>query len=73
MVQGMTIDQNVLDEIVRRVVEVAHPTRIILFGSAARARWDRTAILIFWSSRPRRASRATGTTLVDGAALFHLL
>src|SRR5207244_736091 len=29
-------DQSVLDEVVRRVVEVAHPERIILFGSAAR-------------------------------------
>lgn len=34
--QGMAIDQNVLDEIVRRIVEVAQPDRIILFGSAAR-------------------------------------
>jgi predicted nucleotidyltransferase len=30
------MDQALLDEIVRRVVEVAHPDRIILFGSAAR-------------------------------------
>jgi len=30
------VDQAVLDEIVRRVVEVAQPDRIILFGSAAR-------------------------------------
>lgn len=29
-------DQALLDEVVRRVVEVAHPERIILFGSAAR-------------------------------------
>jgi predicted nucleotidyltransferase len=29
-------DANALDEIVRRVVEVAEPERIILFGSAAR-------------------------------------
>lgn len=34
--QDMTVDQSVLDEIVRRIVEVAHPERIILFGSAAR-------------------------------------
>lgn len=31
-----TLDQAVLDEIVRRVVEAAQPDRIILFGSAAR-------------------------------------
>ncbi len=30
------IDQDTLDEIVRRVVEVAEPERIVLFGSAAR-------------------------------------
>lgn len=29
------LDQNTLDEIIRRVVEVAEPERIILFGSAA--------------------------------------
>jgi len=29
-------DSRILDEIVRRVVEVANPDRIILFGSAAR-------------------------------------
>ena len=30
------LDQQILDEIVRRVVEVAWPEKIILFGSAAR-------------------------------------
>ena len=29
-------EAGVLDEIVRRIVEVAHPERIVLFGSAAR-------------------------------------
>ena len=33
---GATLDPRVLEEIVRRVVEVARPERIILFGSAAR-------------------------------------
>jgi len=36
MVQPTTVDQAVLDDIVRRIVEVAQPERIILFGSAAR-------------------------------------
>ncbi len=31
-----TLDPKVLDEIVRRIVDVAQPERIILFGSAAR-------------------------------------
>ncbi len=30
------VDQETLDEIIRRVVEVVEPERIILFGSAAR-------------------------------------
>ncbi|MGH8068896.1 MAG: nucleotidyltransferase domain-containing protein [Candidatus Entotheonellia bacterium] len=30
------VDQKILDEIIRRIVEVAHPDKIILFGSAAR-------------------------------------
>ena len=33
-----TLDHAVLDEVIRRVVEVAKPERIILFGSAARGR-----------------------------------
>ena len=33
-----TIDQAVLDEVLRRVVQVAQPEKIILFGSAARGR-----------------------------------
>ena len=33
---GGTLDPHVLDAIVRRVVEVARPERIVLFGSAAR-------------------------------------
>ena len=33
---GEPLDRAVLDEIVRRIVEVAQPERIILFGSAAR-------------------------------------
>jgi uncharacterized protein len=31
----MTVDENLLDEVVRRVLTVARPDRIILFGSAA--------------------------------------
>lgn len=32
-------ESELLDEIVRRIVEVADPERIILFGSAARGEW----------------------------------
>lgn len=31
-----TLDQGILDDIIRRIVEVAQPEKIILFGSAAR-------------------------------------
>ena len=36
MNRGRAITQETLDEIVRRIVQVAQPDRIILFGSAAR-------------------------------------
>ena len=36
-----TLDPRTLDKIVRRVVEVAQPERIILFGSAARGEMTR--------------------------------
>ena len=35
-----TLAEETLQEIIRRVVEVAHPERIILFGSAARGEMD---------------------------------
>ncbi len=35
------IDQTILDNIIRRIVEVADPERIILFGSAARGEMNR--------------------------------
>ena len=36
-----TLDPRILDEIIRRVVEVAQPDKIILFGSAARGEMTR--------------------------------
>ena len=35
-----TLTEEMLQEIIRRVVEIAHPERIILFGSAARGEMD---------------------------------
>ena len=35
------LDQTILDNIIRRIVEVADPERIILFGSAARGDMNR--------------------------------
>ena len=39
------LDQRTLDDVLQRVVEVAQPERIILFGSAARGRMDRNSDL----------------------------
>ena len=36
-----TLDQSILDDIIRRIVEVAQPEQIILFGSAARGDMNR--------------------------------
>jgi predicted nucleotidyltransferase len=36
MKERRTVPQEKLDQIIRRIVEVAHPEKIILFGSAAR-------------------------------------
>jgi predicted nucleotidyltransferase len=33
---GRTVEKETLDEIIRRIVEVAQPEKIIMFGSAAR-------------------------------------
>ena len=38
-----TIDQSVLDDVIARVVEVADPEKIILFGSAARGGMTRNS------------------------------
>ena len=35
------LDQQILDDIIRRIVEVAQPEKIILFGSAARGEMNR--------------------------------
>ena len=35
------LDQQILDDIIRRIVEVAQPKKIILFGSAARGDMNR--------------------------------
>jgi len=40
MDEKRTVDQKTLDDIIRRIVEVAHPEKIILFGSAARDQMD---------------------------------
>lgn len=41
--EATTVDVEVLDDIVRRIREVADPERIIMFGSAARGQMDRNS------------------------------
>ena len=41
MMKTQGLDQETLDDIIRRVVETAEPERIILFGSAARGEMNR--------------------------------
>jgi len=42
------VPKEVLDDIVRRIVEVAAPEKIILFGSAARGELAPTATSTSW-------------------------
>ena len=49
----MEIEQQVIDKFVRRVLEVASPARIILFGSAATGSMTRDSdidILVLWDA-----------------------
>ena len=48
------LDQNTLDDIIRRVVEVAQPQRIILFGSAVQGAMTRHSDVDLLRQRGRR-------------------
>ena len=51
------LDQSILDDIVRRIVEVAQPKQIILFGSAARGDMNQHSdvdVLVIKESAHRR-------------------
>jgi len=55
------IGKDLLDEIVRRIVEVARPDRIILFGSAARGQMGKDSdldLLVIKSGVPHRRKLA---------------
>ena len=41
-------DPNILDDLVQRIVEVAHPRQIILFGSAVRGEMGPRATSTSW-------------------------
>jgi predicted nucleotidyltransferase len=58
MRRARTPDRRILESVVRRVVEVAHPEQIILFGSAARGEMDRNSDLDFLVIKRGRFHRA---------------
>jgi predicted nucleotidyltransferase len=68
------LDQPTLDEIIRRIVEVAQPEKIILFGSAARGDMNRHSdvdLLIIKEGADRRslAGRISENLYGVGAAV----
>jgi len=55
---AMQVDQSILDELVQRIVRVAHPRRIILFGSAASERvLEASRLASAWLGRYHRMSK----------------
>jgi len=57
------VDQETLEEIIRRIVQVAQPERIILFGSAARGEMKPHSdvdLLVGRREAEERAGRAIG-------------
>ena len=57
--RGMGIDQKIIDEIVRRVLSVTAPERLILFGSSASGAMNRDSdidLLILKNEQPRDRS-----------------
>jgi predicted nucleotidyltransferase len=52
-----SLDQSLVDEIIRRVVEIAHPDRIVLFGSHARGEAQEGSDIDLLVVMPEVASR----------------
>ena len=61
--QTVQFNEQILQEIIRRVVEVAHPEKIILFGSAARGKMgpnsDVDLVVVMNTSAHRRRTSQT--------------
>jgi uncharacterized protein len=58
------VDERVLQEIVGRIVEAAHPVRIILFGSVARAEQSRESDVDLLIVMPDGAHRRLTTQML---------
>jgi predicted nucleotidyltransferase len=65
--ENRTIDAETLHEIIRRIVAVANPERIILFGSAARTQMNRNSDvdLLVVKSEPFDYARLVGDIYVN--------
>jgi predicted nucleotidyltransferase len=66
----MAVEENLLREVVRRILSVAHPERIILFGSAASGRMTKDSDLDLLvvepeTSNPRERSVSIRRALGD--------
>jgi len=51
------LDPLILNDIIQRIVEVAQPEKVILFGSAARGDMDRHSDVDFRGNYPLRRGR----------------
>jgi len=63
----MAVDNDILAEVVRRIVEVAQPDKIILFGSAARGEMgpDSDLDLLVIKSEPVHRGRLTENVYIN--------
>lgn len=62
----MTIDQPIIDEIIRRIMAVTHPDKVIMFGSAATGGMDEDSDIDLLVLTPRAGnSRAESVRLVE--------
>ncbi|MBI1894173.1 MAG: nucleotidyltransferase domain-containing protein [Candidatus Rokubacteria bacterium] len=66
--RARTLSQELLQEIVRRIVEAVAPEKIILFGSAARGEMgpdsDLDLLIVKECERPREVARLIRRTLI---------
>ena len=63
----MTVDETLLDEVVRRVLTVARPERIILFGSAATGQMTEDSDLDLLVVEPEPADTRDRSVLIRRA------
>src|SRR2546427_11143033 len=65
--RGMGVEESLLSEIVRRVLTVARPDRIILFGSAATGQMTRDSDIDLLIVDPASKNRHEESVAIEGA------